>query len=61
MMDAEARDKLAKAANAGSWFKQVGWMEEAAFDIVGPALQAADPAFRSAVLALGDWLNHARR
>lgn len=60
-LDALARDFLAKAANKGSWFKRIDWMEDATFDIVGPGLKTADQAFRDKIRLLRDWLDHARR
>lgn len=41
------------------WFKQLGWMEQAAREIVGPDLQSADTYFRSAVETVFTWASNA--
>src|SRR5690606_39022545 len=51
-----ARGVLATAANKGSWFKQIGLMEDATYEIVAPAIAAADPAFKSVVSRLVEWM-----
>lgn len=51
-----ARGVLATAANKGSWFKQIGLMEDATYEIVAPAIAAADPAFKSVVARLVEWM-----
>lgn len=60
-LDALARNALGRAANKGSWFKRIDWMEDATFDIIGPGLKTADRAFRDRVRSLRDWVDHARR
>jgi putative ATP-dependent endonuclease of OLD family len=42
------------------WFKQLGWMEQAAWEIIGPDLQNADADFRRAVEAVFGWAGNAR-
>ncbi len=59
--DAAARRVLGKAANRGSWFKNVGDMEGAAFDIIAPAVKTSDPEFRQVALDLMKWLDDARK
>lgn len=59
-LDGAAREALAKAANHGSWFKNVGAMEDATHDVVAPALAASANEFRQVVIALLKWLDDAR-
>lgn len=51
-----ARGVLATAANKGSWFKQIGLMEDATYEIIAPAIAAADPAFKNVVARLVEWM-----
>ncbi|MFL0693943.1 MAG: ATP-dependent nuclease [Agrobacterium tumefaciens] len=41
------------------WFKQLGWMEQAAREIIGPDLQNADEDFKSAVADVFGWAGNA--
>lgn len=56
-MNDRIRATLADAAKSkkNSWFKTVGWMEEAARDIIGPDLPKARPEFRAAIDAVFTW------
>jgi hypothetical protein len=55
------RAVLGKAAKSkeNPWFKSVSKMEVVGRDIVGPALQGADPAFRKSIEALFEWAANA--
>lgn len=59
--DGVARKVLAKAANSGAWFKNVGAMEDVTFAIVAPGLAASAEEFRRVVVALIKWLDDARQ
>lgn len=56
----ESRSVLGKAAQRkrAGWFKSVTWMEEAARDVVAPALPNADPAFVARVNQLFAWASN---
>lgn len=53
----QARAVLASASSIRKkgWFKQVGWMEQAAREIIGPDLPNADAGFRDAVELIFRW------
>ena len=58
-LSAESRALLGKAAQfrgASGWFKSVGTMEMVARDVVGPALEKADPEFRRAIERIFGWI-----
>lgn len=57
----QTRAVLASASSIRKkgWFKQLGWMEQAAREIIGPDLQNADADFRSAVAAVFGWAGNA--
>ena len=56
-LSAQARAVLASASSIRKkgWFKQVGWMEQAAREIIGPDLPNADAGFRDAVELIFRW------
>ena len=64
MIDGYSPQTRAVLANASSirkkgWFKQMGWMEQAAREIIGPDLHNADADFRRAVEACFEWAGSA--
>jgi hypothetical protein len=64
LINGYSRQTRAVLASASSirkkgWFKQLGWMEQAAREIIGPGLQNADADFRSAVAAVFGWAGNA--
>jgi len=51
------RPVLAKAARSKpGWFKTVSWMEDVGYDIVGPGLLRAAPAFQAVVQEIDKWM-----
>lgn len=64
LIDGYSPQTRALLGNASSirkkgWFKQLGWMEQAAREIIGPNLQNADADFKSAVEAVFGWAGNA--
>lgn len=58
---AQTRNVLANASSIRKkgWFKQLGWMEQAAREIIGPDLLNADPDFKTAVETIFEWAGNA--
>ena len=54
-LDNEKRDKLAKAAKSGNWFKRISIMEEAAHKIIAPNLPTAKEEFRAVIDDIYVW------
>lgn len=64
LIDGYSPQTRALLGNASSirkkgWFKQLGWMEQAAREIIGPDLPNADADFRSAVESVFRWAGNA--
>jgi hypothetical protein len=59
--DASVRATLGKASRTkkAGWFKSVSWMEEAAYEVVAPAIDGADPGFKGIVDDVFGWLRRA--
>ena len=54
-LDDDKRDKLAKAAKSGNWFKRISIMEEAAHKIIAPNLPTANEEFRAVIDDIYAW------
>ena len=54
-LDNDKRDKLAKAAKSGNWFKRISIMEEAAYKIIAPNLPTAKDKFRAVINDIYAW------
>ncbi|MEY9108197.1 putative ATP-dependent endonuclease of OLD family [Bradyrhizobium yuanmingense] len=61
-LTAEMREVLGNASSIrrSGWFKSVSWMEEAAREIVAPALEEADPSLRNMIAEVFKWISDDR-
>jgi putative ATP-dependent endonuclease of the OLD family len=61
-LTAEIREVLGNASSLrkSGWFKSVSWMEEAAREIVAPALEDADPNLSNVIAELFNWISDDR-
>ena len=61
-LTAEMREVLGNASSIrkSGWFKSVSWMDEAAREIVAPALEDADQSLREIISDLFKWISDDR-